>query len=295
MPALLVFLLALPFVVCGQGPVNDTPRIEDNFWRRSVLVRIDLREKFNRPLIFKESFLYTVADVMQYREGLVRGLLKGYRNAEFIGYRPDTLNRVLLWDEFISRLTKYALGDQLVVTASTVEESSSALEESDNINDDVFNDTYSGFGLEDEGLNTQTAEQNLASISVFNDTQLEDMFAGMNYVVELVEDRIFDKNKSDMYYLQKYFRLIWIDPEGILPIDVEMIVFRYRDVLPVLKQMQWKNLYNDAEYRTIQEVFELRLFHGFIVDVSGSMVRSQEEAEQRRLEMVEFEHNLWEF
>ncbi|MEZ4684878.1 MAG: hypothetical protein R3B47_02090 [Bacteroidia bacterium] len=43
----------------------------------------------------------------------------------------------------------------------------------------------------------------------------------------------------------------------------------------------------------MREVFEMRLFHSFITEVSGVGVTSLPEAEQRRQQLVEFEHYLW--
>jgi hypothetical protein len=74
-----------------------------------------------------------------------------------------------------------------------------------------------------------------------------------------------------------------------------LCTFRYKDIIPVLEQAQWKNRYNDAAYLTFKEVFDLRLFHSFIIDVSGNGAKSLQEAEYRRQKLVEFEHHLWSY
>ena len=113
-------------------------------------------------------------------------------------------------------------------------------------------------------------------------------------VIHFVEDRIFDKVRSDMVYDIQYIVIIWTDPGETLP-EKRLCVFRYKDVLETLDKAQWKNRFNDAEYKTLREVFELRLFHSYITDISGEGLRSLQEAEYRRQKMVEFEHHLWSY
>ena len=43
----------------------------------------------------------------------------------------------------------------------------------------------------------------------------------------------------------------------------------------------------------MREIFELRLFSSYIINVSGRGVRTLAEADFRRNQLVEFEHHLW--
>ena len=45
-----------------EALAQHPPRIEDHFWRRKVVNRIDLNEKINAPLIKRESPYYTDND-----------------------------------------------------------------------------------------------------------------------------------------------------------------------------------------------------------------------------------------
>ena len=109
-----------------------------------------------------------------------------------------------------------------------------------------------------------------------------------------MEDRIFDKNRGEMVYRYDYFQLIWTDPGETLP-EKELCVFRYADVSETLDEVVWINRHNDAERRSIKEIFDLRLFNSFIINVSGSGVTSLPEAERRRQQLVEYEHHLWNY
>lgn len=110
--------------------------------------------------------------------------------------------------------------------------------------------------------------------------------------VQLIEDRIFDKNRSDMYYDIQYLCLIQVDPKGALP-DEPAVCFRYKDVMDVMDDTQWRNRANDAEDRSMRETIELRRFNSYVTVVSGEESRTLNEAELRRQQMIEFEHHLW--
>lgn len=117
-------------------------------------------------------------------------------------------------------------------------------------------------------------------------------YAAYETALEFIEDRIFDKNRSDMIYDIQFLRLVWVDPGETLP-DKNFVCFRYADVLETLEDTQWKNKFNDAEYRNMREIFELRLFSSYIINVSGRGVRTLAESDFRRNQLVEFEHHLW--
>jgi hypothetical protein len=299
--SVLFVLMILPFLAEAQGPWNDPPRVEDHFWRRRVLMRIDLKEKINRPLIrseIRESSGMYASSEQQYgnRQGLIRALLDGFRDVKYGGYKPDSLDGAITYEEMMARLRKLVGGQAMQQqTGQPAQEGSTEPQpEADPFGGgDDFGDDFGGddFGGDDFG----SAGDIDAAPATENDAATEDLLAGCNAILEVVEDRIFDKNKSDMYYDIHYIRIIWVDPEGIYPITPPMVAFKYDDVRDILNDTQWKNWYNDADNRSMMEIFELRLFHGFIVDVSGATSRTLDEAEKRRQQMIEFEHHLWEF
>lgn len=113
-------------------------------------------------------------------------------------------------------------------------------------------------------------------------------------VIEIVEDRIFDKNRSDMVYDIQFIRVVWVDPMETLP-DKLIAVFKYDEVVNTLEETMWVNNHNDAEARNLREILELRNFNGYAINVSGRGVRSLPEAQFRANQLVEFEHNLWSY
>ena len=113
-------------------------------------------------------------------------------------------------------------------------------------------------------------------------------------VIQLVEDRIFDKVRSEVVYRPEWFQLIWTDLGETLP-EKYLVCFKYTDVAESLEDLSWHNRFNDADSRNMREVFEMRMFHSYLIEVSGMGIGSLAEAEYRRQQLVEFEHHLWSY
>ncbi len=270
------------------------PRIEDHFWRRKVVNRIDLNEKVNAPLIKREHKFYSENSQYTGKEGLVMALFDGLKQGKFVAYHPDSLKKPLGYDEVLRRIKE-------------IEGSLGGEDDFDSGLDDGFGGGGDGgfddFGGEDGG-EEWGFEDDFSSGDDLGGGDLaaagmgmggEDFDSGpFENVIHFVEDRIFDKTRSDMIYDIQYIEIIWTDPGETLP-EKPLCTFKYADVLGALDEAQWKNRFNDAEYKTMKEVFELRLFHSYMINVSGEGIRTLDEAEYRRQKLVEFEHHLWSY
>lgn len=259
----------------GQFPPKD----EDQLKRQKILINIPLTEKMNKPLIHSEELIYTKPRYSETR-GIVESLLMGLKNNKYNAYHGDSLTwaQALTWNDVVAKdkkLNETGGGED--------EEAGSGFEEIDG---------EAGAGT--DGTEAGAGEDALPSGGGAGGR------LGMNMApyterIELIEDRIFDKKRSDMYYDVQFIRLVWVDPGAVAP-DNNFIAFKYTDVMAQLDDTQWKNLHNDQEYRSMREVIELRMYHGVITDVSGrSDVQSLDLAEYRRNQMVEYEHNLWHY
>lgn len=265
------------------------PRVDDHFWRRKVVNRIDLMEKINEPLTYVEDpGLYGNPSFGETR-GVVVSLINGLKSGKYLAYMPDSLNKSLTYED-------------VVKIAQQIDGSNSAGGDDDWDSDDGGFDDFDGgddFGGDDFGDDFgDDLGGGEGDSDPFADggSAVDGDFAVGPYesVLEFIEDRIFDKNRSDMVYDIQYLRLVWIDPGETLP-DKNFICFRYADVLETLEDTQWKNKFNDAEYRNMREIFEMRLFSSYIINVSGRGVRTLPEADFRRNQLVEFEHHLWSY
>ncbi len=293
MKRLLVFVSLALGLMYAQFP----PRVDDHFWRKKVVLTIDLREKINVPIeagqapyrLYTNYSMDSVTDKSPYsnREGLIVALLKGYKEGKFVGYSPKNLYQQVSFEDFDARSRRIEAGGDAAAEGGE-EEGVGGEDEfgADEFGDDVGADAGMEGGIDSpptaEGGTTPSAETQFPYLKYYRT------------LIRLIEDRIFDKNRSDMYYDMQYICLVLVDPKGAIP-EEDRICFRYIDVMDVLDDTQWRNRANDAQDRSLREIIELRRFRGYVTVVSGEEVRTLDEAELRRTQMVEFEHNLWTF
>lgn len=293
---LLVIILLTAFTLPALAQFkSEQIRREDHFWRRKVVNRIDLNEKVNLPLIKRESSFYT-GENSPYAEteGLIMTLFNGLKKGEFVAFEPDSLAKPLNYDDVMKKIQE--IEGSLEGEDDFDDGAGGDFEDGDGEGFDDFDGDEDDWGF-DDGADDGFGDDLGDSIGEADDAG----FGGGDFdsapfenVVQFVEDRIFDKTRSDMVYDIQLINIIWTDPGETLP-EKELITFRYDDVRETLEKAQWKNRYNDAEYKTLREVFELRLFHSYIINISGEGIRSLQESEYRRQKMVEFEHHLWSY
>ncbi|MCX7653014.1 MAG: hypothetical protein N2200_09155 [Bacteroidia bacterium] len=285
-----LLLVLLTSALYAQFP----PRVDDHFWRKKVVLTIDLREKLNMPIERgQEGYrLYTnystdpITDKSPFsnREGAIVALLKGFKDGKFVGYSPKNLSQQVSFEDFDARSRRIESGEQ------------TAGDEGVSGEDEMGGDEFGGdeFGGGDDlggGIDAAPTSEGAATPSA------EKGFPYLKYYrtkIRVIEDRIFDKNRSDMYYDMQYICLVQVDPKGALA-DEDAVCFRYKDVMDVMDDTQWRNRANDAEDRSMREIIELRRFYGYVTVVSGEESRTLDEAELRRQQMIEFEHHLWTF
>jgi gliding motility associated protien GldN len=132
------------------------------------------------------------------------------------------------------------------------------------------------------------------------------------YQMQIKEDLIFDKQRSRMYYdVHAVTILVPSDhPANIKGIELPVASFAYRDLCKILKDNPnavWYNPQNDAQHHNIQDAFDLRLFSSYIIKVSnpddaylvdiygGDQNKGIMASQWAAFELLEYEHNLWEF
>ncbi len=273
------------------------PRIEDHFWRRKVVNRIDLTEKINQPLVKRESPFYTDESQFSEKDGLIMALFNGLKAGKYVAYHPDSLAKPLSYEDVLARIQEF---DNKLTGEVDLDEAEGGDGAGFDGTDPGF-DSFSGEGDEWGDPTGEDFSDDLSTEAVpapggaAAGSYQGDFDSGpYETVLHFVEDRIFDKVRSDMVYDVQLIELIWTDPGETLP-EAKLCTFQYKDVIESLEQVQWKNRFNDAEYKNLREVFELRLFHSYIVQVSGVGATTLQEAELERQKMVEFEHHLWSY
>ena len=124
------------------------------------------------------------------------------------------------------------------------------------------------------------------------------------------EDAIFDKKRSRMYYdiisVTVYIPAA-INPRGF---NQPVASVKYKDLVELFKKDNraiWFNRENDAEHKNFVDAFDLRLFSSYIYKISnpndeeivdtykGDLKAGRYGSEKAANDLMEFEHNLWEF
>jgi gliding motility associated protien GldN len=148
--------------------------------------------------------------------------------------------------------------------------------------------------------------------------QTDFLTAGQIAELQIVEDVIFDKRRSRLYYDIQYIGIIvekdgQYNPKGFIYYkDFVKLVEKaaHSKNLDERDKVQWRNRYNPSENKSFTDAFKLRLFHGIIEKVEnpddrtiqsiyenngrtyGESVFARWEEEMK---LMEKEHNLWEY
>lgn len=300
----LTLIFTALLVLAIQAMAQYPPRRDDHFWRRQVINRIDLNEKINYPLIQREGQFYTDNSQYTEKEGIIMALFNGLKQGKFLAYHPDSLNRPLSYEE-IKRRAMELSGENAGGGSAAPAGGGEGFDAEGGGEDfsDFGGDEFDGGGGDEFGDSEFTDDLGEGGGGAApgaapgkGGSSIDFDVAPFEQVLEFIEDRIFDKTRSDMVYDIQYIRIEWIDPGETLP-EKPLCVFKYEDVMETLANTQWKNRFNDAEYRSLKEVFELRMFNSWVLEISGDQGHSKtlEEANYRREQMVNFEHNLWSY
>jgi hypothetical protein len=152
--------------------------------------------------------------------------------------------------------------------------------------------------------------------------QLNNELSAPNIVaLELIEDVIFDRRRSRLYYDILAFGIVLEDPQNVEKLSYRFYI-SYKELTKEISRLahskdvnerqrvRWQNRYNPSEWKTFTDAFKLRLFHGVIKKVENpddytiqkmyeANGRSYTESVFARWEqemiMMEKEHNLWEY
>ncbi len=129
-------------------------------------------------------------------------------------------------------------------------------------------------------------------------------------LLSLKEDAIFDRKRSRMYYdiiAITVFIPASINPRGF---NQPVATVKFKDLVELFKKdnrANWFNRENDSEHRNYSDAFDLRLFSSYIYKVSnpndeqivdtygGDLKKGRYGSEKSANDLMEFEHNLWEF
>jgi len=126
--------------------------------------------------------------------------------------------------------------------------------------------------------------------------------------LNLMEDWIFDKRRSRLYYDMQGIELsVFSEEKGF---NVSLGWFKYKDLEKLFRshptEATWFNRQNTAENRNYADAFLLRLFHGTlykvenpdgdsIFDLFHTRFEGVVDSEWQDVRLMEMEHNLWSY
>lgn len=296
------FVLAAVSVGYAQEGLNDRDEgyneqsvrpihRSDIMWQKTVLRALDLREKQNEPIFSKnKQITKLIIDAAK------AGELKIWATDSLDQGQPLTLEEFLKNIQIPSEEVQYT--DEEAAFLET--------EEDEGGEDDPWGDFGDDSGDEDTGEEDLLEEESATGGTEYYSAQ--DL-----YQLEIKEDQIFDKQRSRMYYdiLAITMKVPSDHPLNIKGIEIPVGSFSYKELVEkVFKNNPnaiWYNPYNDAEHKSLSDAFELRLFSSYIIKVSnpsddylvdiygGDQWTGILASQWKSFELLEYEHNLWEF
>ena len=257
----------------GYNPLSVRPiHLSDQMYRKTIWRAMDLREKQNKPL-------------MAVDQEITRIMMDAVKAGKLTPYENDSLTTPMTIEEYNKKITIQGMDDGL-------SEEEKAM----------------GFGEEEEdgfdnwGSEGDEEEETGPSSDFYFPNQL--------YQMEIKEDLIFDKHRSRMYNDIIAVSMKLPSEQSLKNIEEDICSFSYKDLVKVFREdprATWYNPENDAMQHNLSEAFDLRLFSSYIIKVSNPNGDRLDDIYTRGADagirasqttmwqLLEYEHNLWEF
>ncbi|WP_394993356.1 gliding motility protein GldN [Emticicia sp.] len=268
------------------NPLSLRPIHEENVMFKTTLWRrIDLKEKQNQPLFAKGA-------------EITKHLIDAVKAGLIVAYSNDSLTQQLTLDQFNERLLMKLEGGGLSEEEKAAGFSSGG--------DDGWGGD-SGGAKPAAGATTAPAAAPTATETMASDGV--EIFASQLTTLELKEDWVFDKQRSRQYFDILTMTLIIPADQTTVGFDRPIATFKYKELERYFRSNPkciWYNAANVAQHKNLADAFELRLFHGKIIKKSNALDKFLDDiykspregmlkSEQLEHELMEFEHNLWEY
>lgn len=278
----------------GLNPLSLRPIHDSNIaYKIGLWRRVDLREKQNQPLFANNN------EITKY-------LIEGVKSGILDSYSEENLEERLTLDEFNQRMFKRFEGGGLS------QEEIDAGFGKDDAADAGWGENA---GTDDGWGEATTTEDNTQDGTVANAKPAQaaadgyEMYPTDFYIIELKEDWIFDRQRSRQYFDIQTITIKIPAESSNDGLEKTLASFKYKDLEHFFRNNPnavWFNEANTAKHINLADAFELRLFHGRIVKKSNSLDKYLDEqyaspkealnkSQELEYELIEFEHNLWEF
>jgi gliding motility associated protien GldN len=273
----------------NPNSLNPIPNYEHHFKVR-VWRDMDLFEKQNKAFFAKNGEISKL-------------IIDAVNSGEITDiYASDSLTTKIGKEEFLKRMQLQAAEEHPAWEAGT-----------DYYTDDLI--TYNGKNYralrDSKGANPETSGDDWAATS---EGKAAFFFPSDVSLMQIVEDVIFDKRRSRLYYDIQGIELKVPGSKTQDGFNKSLGWFKYKDLEKVFrahpKKAVWFNRQNTAQNKNFADAFLLRLFHGSINKVENpedETIQDQYAANGRpyreavwarewaEIQLMEKEHNLWEF
>lgn len=273
----------------NPNSIDPIPVYEQHFKVR-VWRNMDLLEKQNKGFFSKNG-------------EITKLIMDAVMSGELVDiYANDSLTTKLGKDEFLSRL------QQEEATLYPTWDPSSSFYADDIV---TFNGKNYRSLRDSQGANPETSTDDWA---VTSEGKAAYFFPSDISSLALMEDIIFDKRRSRVYHDIQAVQLAVPGSKTKTGFDQVLGWFRYKDLEKVFrahpKKAVWFNRQNTAQNKNFADAFLLRLFHASITKIENpedetifeqynANGRPRREAvwatEWAEIQLMEKEHNLWEF
>ncbi len=266
----------------GFNPNSIRPIHEnDIMYKKRVWRRMDLKEKQNK------GFFATNSEITKI-------IIDAVNAGTLTPYKSDSLTGRLAKEDFIENMKLPDEGGGL-----TEEEKALGFTE-----DDGGWGGGGGWGEDGEGAPDGEAAPVVEEVPDL-------FFANQITLLEIVEDIIFDRKRSRLYYDIQAVKMII--PADQFPSGLEKTVatFKYKDLAELFQSMPkeaiWFNRQNSREHKNLADAFDLRLFSARIIKVENPddnyITDVYDESPKQGVmasqwledEIIGYEHDLWEF
>lgn len=296
MRAIILFLIPYSLFLTTTFAQHNIPEA-NHFWRKRITQRIDLTIPVNNYLRTPNyNYNGTTYDEV---EGLVPSLLNGLRKGKYCAYHPET-EATMDFNQVYNRINaleiEWTKGQvDLQAVAKKQDQDAGINEWTEMEPPEEITATLS------QPVPTTQAEENSFLGNVYKKTNKKERFFPYiknidfePYLVEVqyVEDWIFDKMSSKMIYDIQYIKVIRYNTRDKSKSDV-LALFKYDEVAEHLQTTLCQLSSKSDETHSMREIFEARAFKFYLTNVSGKTFTTEDEAENKLQELIEFESYLW--
>ena len=267
----------------GYNPNSVRPIHESNIMYKSrIWRRMDLKEKQNQPFFSKNN-------------EITKFLMEGVTSGVLTAYKDDSLTTKLTKEQFMANLKM----ENMDAGLSDEEKKAGFGTKAAASGDDGWGDTKTPAAGGAAAATPAAAAGE--EVYTYNANQLT--------VLDIMEDAIFDKQRSRLYFDIQSITIIIASNQTTKGFDVPVASFKYKELDRYFRSNPkciYYNAQNQAQHKNMADAFDLRLFFARIRKESNALDNDLNDiyhgekqglikSQQAEFKLMEYEHNLWEY